>query len=77
MEGIGNPMYKDPRTLDSPRDIGTMTIGDIAKEATSTIANMIKDPLAKNVPMGPPKYGNSSVRNIFSCCLFPSSHFSH
>jgi len=60
MEGIGNPMYKDPRTLDSPRDIGTMTIGDIAKEATSTIANMIKDPLAKNVPMGPPKYGNSS-----------------
>lgn len=66
MEGIGNPMYQNHRMSSTPTtsntgfDIGTMTIGEIAKEATATFTNMIKDPLARNVEL-PPKYENSSV----------------
>ena len=66
MEGIGNPMYQNQRTTSATAssntgfDIGTMTIGEIAKEATATLTNMIKDPLARNVEL-PPKYGNSTV----------------
>jgi hypothetical protein len=62
MEGIGNPQFKDPR-LEQGFDIGNMTIGDIAKEATQTLSNMIKDPLARNVEM-PPAYGNNNSRNV-------------
>ena len=49
MEGIGNPMFKDPRLEPEPKGIGNMTVNDIVNEATSTVIGIIKDPLAKNV----------------------------
>mmetsp|Transcript_42817 Transcript_42817/g.64442 ORF Transcript_42817/g.64442 Transcript_42817/m.64442 type:complete len:562 (+) Transcript_42817:69-1754(+) len=49
MEGIGNPMFKDPRSEPSG-GIGSMTIGEVAAVAGETIVGMIKDPLARNVP---------------------------
>jgi hypothetical protein len=53
MEGIGNPMYKDPR-MDPQQGMGNMTINAMAKEARSTVIGMIKDPLARNqeAPLG-------------------------
>mmetsp|Transcript_14720 Transcript_14720/g.33157 ORF Transcript_14720/g.33157 Transcript_14720/m.33157 type:complete len:756 (+) Transcript_14720:103-2370(+) len=45
MEGIGNPMFKDPRL--EPETQG-MTMNDIVSEAKSTVIGMIKDPLARN-----------------------------
>jgi len=49
MEGIGNPMFKDPRLEPEPQGIGTMTANEILSEAKSTVIGMIKDPLARNV----------------------------
>jgi hypothetical protein len=49
MEGIGNPMFKDPRLEPQPRGIGQMTVNDIVSEAKETVIGIIKDPLAKNV----------------------------
>ena len=64
MEGIGNPMFKDPR-LEQPT--GSTTAGDILREAGETIVGMIKDPLARNVDIPPPRsssmpgYGSGGV----------------
>eukprot|EP00536_Pseudo-nitzschia_multiseries_P000720 jgi/Psemu1/62794/estExt_Genemark1.C_90063 len=45
MEGIGNPMFKDPRLEpQSP----SLTVNDVVSEARDTIIGMIKDPLARN-----------------------------
>lgn len=44
MEGIGNPMFKDPR-LDPPPEQG---VSAVLSEAKDTIVGMIKDPLARN-----------------------------
>lgn len=55
MEGIGNPVYGDPR---DEKDIGQMTIGEIAGEVGRTVVNMVKDPLAKNVQVGPPVHSS-------------------
>ena len=49
MEGIGNPMFKDPRFEPQPKGLGQMTMNDVAREAKDTIVGMIKDPLARNV----------------------------
>ena len=56
MEGIGNPMYKDPRLDPQPANL---TAKDILKEAGETIVGMIKDPLARN--MGPGQHGGPPV----------------
>lgn len=53
MEGIGNPMFKDPRLEPQPKGIGQMTVNDIVSEARETVIGIIKDPLAKNVAVGP------------------------
>jgi len=45
MEGIGNPMFKDPRL--EPQGQG-MTVNEVVNEAKDTIIGMIKDPLARN-----------------------------
>lgn len=57
MEGIGNPMYKDPR-LEQSQGGGGMTIGEMAKAAGETVVAMAKDPLAKNVPTAPPRHSS-------------------
>jgi hypothetical protein len=49
MEGIGNPMFKDPRLEPEPLSLANMTVNDIVNEAASTVIGIIKDPLAKNV----------------------------
>ena len=49
MEGIGNPMFKDPRLEPQPQGLGNMTVNDIVREAKETVVGMIKDPLAKNL----------------------------
>ena len=48
MEGIGNPMFKDPRLEPQPKGLGQMTVNDLAREARETVIGIIKDPLAKN-----------------------------
>ena len=63
MEGIGNPMFKDPR-LDQSNQ--TMTAETFLRDASEAIVGMIKDPLARNVDYGPspssnmPGYGSGS-----------------
>jgi len=49
MEGIGNPMFQDPRLQPESQGIGSMSVNNIVSEATSTVIGMIKDPLARNV----------------------------
>lgn len=49
MEGIGNPMFKDPRMEPQPQGIGNMSVNEVVTEARDTIIGMIKDPLARNV----------------------------
>jgi len=58
MQGIGNPMYADPR-LETHKGIGNMTIGEVVGTAGETIVAMVKDPLARNVEIPPPRQGHS------------------
>mmetsp|Transcript_25567 Transcript_25567/g.28621 ORF Transcript_25567/g.28621 Transcript_25567/m.28621 type:complete len:782 (+) Transcript_25567:183-2528(+) len=46
MEGIGNPMFKDPR-LEPEQSMSNITVNAIVNEAKSTVIGMIKDPLAR------------------------------
>ena len=57
MQGIGNPMYADPR-LETQKGIANMTLGEVVGTAGETIAAMVKDPLARNVEVPPPRSGN-------------------
>jgi hypothetical protein len=64
MEGIGNPMFKDPRLEQAN---STMTAETFLRDAGEAIVGMIKDPLARNVDYGPsssssnmPGFGSSS-----------------
>ena len=80
MEGIGNPMFADPRIgQDQGTGIANMSVGEVLKTAKEGFKGIIKDPLARNVPgatMGAngvqpgtmPGYGSSSVR--FVCFAF-------
>lgn len=45
MEGIGNPMFKDPRLEPEPKGL---SVNDLVSEARATVVGMIKDPLARN-----------------------------
>lgn len=49
MEGIGNPMFADPR-LNQRKDIGEMTVSDVISGVKEGFVGMIKDPLARNIP---------------------------
>ena len=44
--------FKDPRLENNQKDIGRMTITEVASAVGSTVVGMIKDPLAKNVKPG-------------------------
>ena len=79
MEGIGNPMFKDPRLDPQPQGIANMSVGDVMKEAKDTVIGMIKDPLARNVdvqvgnhtgsvPRPGGGYQGASVRFLFCIC---------
>jgi len=48
MEGIGNPMFKDPRHDEGGKTLGEMTIGDVAAAAVEGFKGIVKDPLARN-----------------------------
>lgn len=48
MEGIGNPMFKDPRLDPQPSGLANISIDQAVREAKETIVGMIKDPLARN-----------------------------
>jgi hypothetical protein len=51
MEGIGNPMFKDPRLENGHvKSLGEMTIGDVAAAAVEGFKGIVKDPLARNIP---------------------------
>lgn len=45
MEGIGNPMFKDPRLEPEPQKL---SVNELMSEAKNTVVGMIKDPLARN-----------------------------
>ena len=74
MQGIGNPMFADPRNGPPP----AQGIGGVVKEAAEVLGGMIKDPLARNIQLGgerggvgePPRhagsYGGPQVRSSFS-----------
>ena len=50
MEGIGNPMFADPRLGQSANASGKLgQLGAMATEVGGAMLDMIKDPLAKNV----------------------------
>jgi len=49
MEGIGNPMFKDPRM---EPDAPNPALANVISEAKDTIIGMIKDPLARNPTVG-------------------------
>jgi len=51
MEGIGNPMFSDPRQ-DQSKGVGNMTVGEVAQTVGETFIGMIRDPLAKGVEKG-------------------------
>ena len=57
MQGIGNPMFADPRiNQQSSTDGSSTTVGGLLGMATQiggAMVEMIKDPLAKNVPTLP------------------------
>jgi hypothetical protein len=57
MQGIGNPMYADPR-LETQKGIANMTLGEVVGTAGETIVAMVKDPLARNIDVPPPRSGN-------------------
>jgi hypothetical protein len=62
MEGIGNPMFKDPR-LDQAN--APMTAESFIKEAAEAVSGMIRDPLARSVDLAAsrssmPGFGSSS-----------------
>ncbi len=76
MEGIGNPMFADPR-LDQRKDIGEMTVSDVLSGVKEGFVGMIKDPLARNIPavgggsrpggmtgIGSSSYGGSSHSGV-------------
>ena len=60
MEGIGNPMFSDPRLEPQQRNIANMTVKDVVSEAKETVIGMIKDPLARNasIQVGDSQHGN-------------------
>lgn len=75
MQGIGNPMYADPR-LDAQKGIANMTLGEVVGSAGETIVAMVKDPLARNLDLPPPRGhsgggygGGGGVSEMLDCCL--------
>ena len=62
MEGIGNPMYSDPRMDPRYNNGGKTTFQETMREAGEVVRGMIMDPLARNVGQPPttvPNRGHS------------------
>jgi hypothetical protein len=66
MEGIGNPMFKDPRLEQQPGNANLPSTGEFLKEAGSTIVGMIRDPLARNVVAEPPRHSSGGMQGFGS-----------
>lgn len=49
MEGIGNPMFADPRLTQNTNAGGLIQLGEIASNVGGAMLEMIKDPLARNI----------------------------
>ena len=61
MEGIGNPMFADPRlSQNDGTGIANMTVTEVLKTAKEGFKGMIKDPLARKVPT--PTMGANGAR---------------
>eukprot|EP00531_Pseudo-nitzschia_arenysensis_P021429 CAMPEP_0116138132 /NCGR_PEP_ID=MMETSP0329-20121206/12616_1 /TAXON_ID=697910 /ORGANISM="Pseudo-nitzschia arenysensis, Strain B593" /LENGTH=765 /DNA_ID=CAMNT_0003633089 /DNA_START=151 /DNA_END=2445 /DNA_ORIENTATION=- len=58
MEGIGNPMFKDPRLEPEPQKL---SVNELMNEAKSTVIGMIKDPLARNTNVSIAGGGNQGA----------------
>jgi hypothetical protein len=65
-------MYADPR-LEVQKSIANMTIGEVVGSAGETIVAMVKDPLARNIDVPPPRnmggYGGG-VSTIYDLVYF-------
>ena len=78
MEGIGNPMYSDPRNDPRFNNGGKTTFQETMREAGEVVKGMIMDPLARNVGTIPnqghsgnlPGYGPSVRLLRVSCVVF-------
>jgi len=64
MEGIGNPMFQDPRQQQEQQRNGPPATMDVIREVGRTFKNMIEDPLATRVQTGPPQGGGSNMPGI-------------
>ena len=55
-EGIGNPMYKDPRMNEGSGGVGiaNMTVSEVVGNVGGAMIGMIKDPLARTSTTGSP-----------------------
>jgi len=62
MEGIGNPMFQDPRHDAAQQGTGlrNMTIGNVAAAAAKGFKGIVTDPLARNIP-GIPGMGSGAL----------------
>lgn len=64
MEGIGNPQFRDPRTMNGGAGgMPNEKFKDALKEAGEVVMGMIKDPLARNLDVGTGGGGMHSVPN--------------
>ncbi|KAL9189387.1 hypothetical protein ACHAXT_009062 [Thalassiosira profunda] len=62
MEGIGNPMFADPRLAQTQQAASKMgQLGEMAKDVGGAMLEMIKDPLAKNASGGVPGPGGGGA----------------
>jgi len=69
MEGIGNPMFADPR-LSQDKTLSDMTVSDVISGVKEGFVGIMKDPLARKVPTTAPRpgsmgggYGGPSTRS--------------
>ena len=83
MEGIGNPMFKDPRLDQSNQP---MTAESFLREAAGAVTGMIRDPLARNVDLGPPPgarpggmpgYGGGGTVSMWWCACARARNWAH
>lgn len=66
MEGIGNPMFADPRSVPETKGISQMTISEAFQTAKEGFRGIVNDPFAKNVPTNAPPSRYGGVGNTTS-----------
>ena len=79
MEGIGNPMFADPRSVPETKGISQMTISEAFNSAKEGFRGIINDPFAKNVPSAPPSryggVGNNTASSQYGSSSYDSSAY--